>query len=322
MDPYLLDLLMRMSERSDRIISLPDGAMGSNPDAKFIKAFDEARTLNQAEYVPALCAFVEKSKDEEIKQSAYKCLSFVYKNTNETAIINYLIARLAVEKKDWTLWAILSGIHGFKKPIPMDVEIGNILALTSHKKHLVRDMAIQSLQSTGNPQAEEKLIEIITNNTDKYLLVYANATIRKIGTVKSIPALLKLTEHKKEDVAATALMAILDISDQSFLPLFIKHLQTGKQKYLGLEGVVKYGGIAESEYVIKRVKELVSKKRNVHFILQAAETELTLAMRFLSAYSRESKKIKELYQLLNGKKSDLLWPEEKKWLAESSHLFE
>jgi HEAT repeat protein len=152
--------------------------------------------------------------------------------------------------------------------MPSDINIDNVLALTTYKKHVVRDGAIKCLKNVNNPKAEEKLIEIITTSTDQYQLTYANATIRAIGTSKSIPHLLKLVANKKQDVAASALGAILKLSDKSHLPLFIDNLENGKLKYLGLEGVIKYGDKNIVPYVEKRVKELLLKSGPFNFIFQ------------------------------------------------------
>ncbi len=197
MDKYLQDLLERMADRSDDMIDLPGGGRQSNPDATFKKANDEARKINKLEYIDQLKIFIEKAKNEDLKQNAYNILFNIYSNTKETSIVTYCISRLAVEKKEWTLYSILWNIECLKNKIPSEINIDNILELTTYKKHLVRDGALKCLKNTDNPKAEDKLIEIISTSTDQYQLTYANATIRTIGTTKSIQYLLKLVDNKK-----------------------------------------------------------------------------------------------------------------------------
>ena len=322
MDKYLQDLLERMADRSDDMIEMPGGGRQSNPDATFKKANDEASQICNLEYVEQLKTFIEKTKNEDLKQNAYSVLFNIYSNTGEARILTYCIDRLAIEKKEWTLCTILWDIECLKNQMPSDTNIDNILVLTTYKKHLVRDGAIKCLKNVNNPKAEEKLIEIISTSTDQYQLTYANATIRTIGTPKSIPQLLKLVENKKQDVAATALGAILKLSDKTYLPLFIENLEKGKLKYLGLEGVIKYGDKNVVPFIEKRVKELVAKKRTIQFYLSKNDTELTIAMNFLADYSKEFDSIKKLYNTLLTSKWELLWDNEKHWLNGNKSRFE
>lgn len=178
------------------------------------------------------------------------------------------------------------------------------------------------MKNTDNSKVEDKLIEIISTSTDQYQLTYANATIRTIGTTKSIPYLLKLVDNKKQDVAATALGAIIKLSDKSYLPLFIHKLENGKLKYLGLEGVIKYGDKNVVPVLEKRVKELVAKKRTIEFILSKGNTELTVAMNFLADYSKEIESTRKLYNTLTTSKWELLWDTEKQWLNDNKERFE
>ncbi len=322
MDKYLQDLLERMADRSDDMINMPGGVRQSNPDATFIKANEEARQINNLDYIEQLKVFIEETKNEDLKQNAYSVLFYIYSNTDEERILTYCIDRLAVEKKEWTLYTILWNIECLKNKMPSDTNIDSILALTTYKKNLVRDGAIKCLGNANNPKDEDKLIEIISTSTDQYQLTYANAAIRTIGTTKSIPHLLKLVDNKKQDVAATALGAIIKLSDKSYLPLFIDKLENGKLKYLGLEGVIKYGDKNVVPFVEKRVNDLVAKKRTTQFILSKNDTELTVAMNFLADYSKEIESIRKLYNTLLTSKWELLWDNEKQWLNDNKNRFE
>lgn len=137
MDKYLQDLLERMADRSDDMIDMPGGGRQSNPDATFKKANYEARQINNLEYIEQLKTFIEKSKNEGLKQNAYSVLFYIHSNTSETSILTYCINRLALEKKEWTLHSILWNIECLKHKITSEINIDNILELTTYKKHLV-----------------------------------------------------------------------------------------------------------------------------------------------------------------------------------------
>ncbi|MBK8564843.1 MAG: hypothetical protein IPN76_16275 [Saprospiraceae bacterium] len=321
MDNYLLNLLERMADRSDAMIDMPGGGRRSNPDAIFRKAEEEAKQIINLEYIEQLKVFIEKSKHEDLKQNAYSVLFNIYSNTGESSILTYSIDKLATEKKDATLEKILRNIEYLKKGMPSGLNIDNILDLTTCKKHTLRDSAIMCLKNANNPKAEDKLIRIISTSTDHHQLTYANVTIRIIGTSKSIPCLLKLIDHKKQDVAFTALNAILELSDKSYLPFFIERLEKGKLKYLGLQGVIKYGDKDVVPLVEKRVKEIVAKKRKQVLHLPNGQTELTLAMNFLADYSKEYESIYGLYQTILTIKWGLLLDNEKQWLTANKSRF-
>jgi len=322
MDMYLQNLLERMADRSDAMIDLSGGGKQSNPNAIFRKASEEAKSLKNLEYVHFLKDYLEKSKNEDLKLNAYKILINIYSNTGEKKIIEYFIGRLAIEKKPWTLHFMMGDIEYLKNKLPKETNIDNILVLTTHTKHVIRDAAINCLKRTDNPKAEDQLIEIISSSSDPFQLVYANSTLGNIGTSKSIPFLLKLVDHKKQDVASSALNAILNLSDKNYLELFIDQLKKGKLKYIGMEGVVKFGGINEIPIVENRIIELVAKKRTIHFILSRNETELTVGMNFLATYSKEFESVKNLYHTLLTNKKELLWDEELEWLKTNKKRFE
>jgi phage I-like protein len=82
MDKYLQDLLERMAERSDDMIDMPSGRRQSNLDATFKKANDEARQISNLEYVEQLKAFIENTKNEDLKQNAYSVL-FIFTQIQE-----------------------------------------------------------------------------------------------------------------------------------------------------------------------------------------------------------------------------------------------
>src|SRR5688572_4652285 len=114
MNKYLLDLLERMADRSDHMVDIPSGGRQSNHDATFKKANNEARQVSNLEYFDQLKTFIEKNKNEDLKQNAYSVLFYIYSNTKEATILKYCIDRLATEKKEWTLHTILWNIECLK----------------------------------------------------------------------------------------------------------------------------------------------------------------------------------------------------------------
>ena len=68
------------------------------------------------------------------------------------------------------------------------------------------------------------LLEILTNPFDEYNLYYACCSLRSSATRKSFQGLTNLLQHKKQDISAAVLNAVLNISNKIDLPLFVEHL--------------------------------------------------------------------------------------------------
>ena len=110
--------------------------------------------------------------------------------------------------------------------------------------------------------------------------------------------------------------AIYNIAREKELPLYIEQLKKGKNKFTALEGVVNFGNDEVIPNVIKRIKELISKKRNIEVVGLYGYTELIIAMNFLIKFP-EYKAVSEIYYLLEAKK-DFLWESEKEWLTNNT----
>jgi HEAT repeat protein len=317
MEKYLTELI-------DKILDKTDRDMVPFDSSKTIswKALREAEKIDDANYVPLLISFIENETDKDKRSAAYFILGHIAKNTKNKKATNYLVARIAKETDNNILSSLLERIQYLEKPL--DTDITPIIEATRSKEWPIRRSAIQALKRAQHKAAEATLLEYIshTGDQDEHDLWYINTTLADIGTRDSIPFLLSLIDHKKQDVSATALNAILAISDKSELPLFIEQLQQGKNKFTALLGVIKYGDQTVIPHIVKRVKDLLSKKRARQVVTEKGKTEIIFAMEFLSTYANENPEPRKIYELLTTKKSDLLWDNEKKWLEQNKQRFE
>ena len=306
MNEYLKDLLARMLDKSEFFDSSKSISW---------QAHREAEKLTDASYIPQLMEFVDSEKDKGKRDAAYYILGQVAKNTNDITATKYLINRIDKETDKYVLSALLNRIRDLHKP--KDTDIQPIINAINNKDWQVKSSAIQALEHSNNPLAEDTLIDVLENSgTSEFDLVYANATLANIGTKKSISCLTKLVTHKKTDVAGSALNAIITISDETCLSLCLEQLDKGKIKLVALEGVVKFGNENVIPNIIKRIKELVAKKRTRETFLIVEKNwipELVVGMEFLQKYS-EREEVKNLFEFLLTKKYDLLWEQEKEWL--------
>ena len=86
-----------------------------------------------------------------------------------------------------------------------------LIQATKSDKWLIRHSAIRSLKNALDSVAETALIEILNDSDDPYDLVYTNATINTIGTLRAIPFLEKHLKSRKRDVKDSAIHAIEEI---------------------------------------------------------------------------------------------------------------
>ncbi len=289
---------------------------------KYWKVLCEAGNVYDEHFISTLIEYAKNSKYKAKRKNVYFILGHIAKNTNSDQPTNFLIQRIETEKSKYDISTLLSIIKDLNKPSTVDIQ--PIINATKSDKWLIRHSAIEALENTNNYLVEDRLLEIINESNDEYDLWYANKTLRNAGTRKSVPSLSKLLDHKKKDVSCTALRAILNISKAVDLPLYISQLQKGKNKTTALIGVIKYGTVTEIPYVVKRIKELVARKRSIETTVCGngpARTELVMAMEFLSRYVAESSEPNKMYEFLTTKKYDFLWDSEKEWLEENSKIF-
>ncbi len=336
MPPYLYDLLNRMSDNSDLMVSMPNGGQMSNPNPVSSKATNEASTISDLNYVTYLQEVFEQpskvldrpwtSKEIRLRESAYYLLAYLYSNTKEKSILEYMIARLAIEKSRWMLFHMLGTLgsyRNFLKPgIPADVDITNIIDLVDYKHSLVWEHALVCLENTHTQKAEDKIIEVISESDDLDKILYACHILKKIGTRKSIPYLKHFAQSQKDKISENIVWALSALSDKTDLPFFIDVLIHNNGKLAALDAVLKYGDKSTVPVVENRIKQFVSRKRKIHVAVWGLDkTDLTQAMEFLAKYVHECPSISKLYTLLMTKKYEMLFAVEQQWLKDNASRF-
>ena len=205
MDNYLINLINRMLDTSDQN---KEAGYDSSKTISW-KALREAENVENTAYIPQLITFIDNEKDKKKRDRSYFLLSHIAKNTNDLRALDYLIYRLQKETDKYIISSLLDRIAAIKKPIGTDLQ--PLIQATKSDKLLIRHSAIQSLKNALDSVAETALIEILNNSDDPYDLVYTNATINTIGTLRAIPFLEKHLKSRKRDVKDSAKYAIEEI---------------------------------------------------------------------------------------------------------------
>jgi HEAT repeat protein len=204
-DKYLIDLIERMVDTSDQIM---ETGYDSTKTISW-KALREAEKVDNVDFVSQLITFIDKEKDKKKRDKVYFLLGHIAKNTNDTTALNYLIQRVRKEMDKYIVSSLLDRIGNIEKPIGTDLK--PLIHATKNDKWLIRHSAIQSLNNSSDSVAETALIEILDSSDDSYNLIYSNATLNRIGTLRAIPHLEKHLKSRKRDVKVSAKFAIEEI---------------------------------------------------------------------------------------------------------------
>ena len=185
-------------------------------------AHREAEKLSDESLYPILIKIIEdnpQKKKKDIRDAAYFILGKLLHNKfNKDACVFY-IHRLAEETDKYVISSMLDRLIDVS--IPEDVDISNIIECSKSDKWLIRHSALQALGSSSTPDSREALRYYINQDDEKkydYEIVYANASMGKIGTKEDIPFLQKHIDSRKRDIRLSASAAIekIETGEYSF----------------------------------------------------------------------------------------------------------
>ena len=271
-------------------------------------AYETARRFQDIQMLPVLMDLLEQTKRLEMKQYFYFMIGTIGMNTGDVRVADLLLERLAQETKPTLIKSILDELANQER---VD-DATDIIRYVEDSRSAVQNSAIDALGSCRGALAEEALIRFITTSTDSFEIMSANFVLATIGTKRVIPHLLPLLDHPKGDVRHSALNAISELGDDTFLPMFIKGLEDRsiEVKAYALLGIAKHGNASAIQPVIKRLKTMLKRQRQIQ------SDDGLVALRFLNRYRQSDKTIPELFDWIITKKWDTLFEEEQQWLTE------
>ena len=269
-------------------------------------AYEIARRFQDVQMLPVLIDLLEQTKRLDMKQRFYFMLGTIGTNTGDVRVADLLLEQLAQETKPTLIVKILDELT--KQERVHDAT--DIIKYVEDSRSAIRNSAIEALRVCRGDAAEDALIRFITTSTDSFEIMSANFVLATIGTERVIPHLLPLLDHPKGDIRHSALNALSELGDDSFLPLFIKGLKDRSVdvKAYALLGIAKHGDASAIQPVIKRVKTMLKRKRQIQ------SDEILVAFHFLNRYRHSDKTIPELFDWIITKRWDVLFDEEQQWL--------
>ncbi len=154
------------------------------------------------------------SSDNVQKRNAYFCVGNLSKNLKNKDIFDFLMSRIKVEADEDIQTTILTSVIKIEKE--SDYDLQSIFDLLENGNINLKTIAATSLQNSKNQIVEDKLLTSLQNEKNKLLHQMIAATLRDIGTIKSLPFLeLKLKTEKGTDYKYFIETAINEIKERN-----------------------------------------------------------------------------------------------------------
>lgn len=176
------------------------------------KAHREAETLDDASLYPLLQEIIcENSKPKEKKNrgAAYFIIGKLLINSFHKAACEFFIAQLMVETDKYIIASMLERMADIE--IPSDICIEPLVYHSRNEKWLIRHSAICALGSSRTEMSKAALAFYLNQEDEKAYkqeIIYANASLGRIGELSDIPLLEKHILSRSRDIKISAQFAI------------------------------------------------------------------------------------------------------------------
>ncbi|MCM3317311.1 HEAT repeat domain-containing protein [Rummeliibacillus stabekisii] len=284
----------------------------TNEDSPSWLAYRQAEELEDITMIPYLANLLEKTKDRETRMHIYFILGKIGTNTEERHVADILLKGLETETNKYVLEQILNALAEQRN---VEEYSTIIIKFLNDDRSSIRHTAIEALNGCKNKIAEDALIQIISESTDEYDLIYASSVLSEIGSDRAIPHLINLLNHPKGDVKCTVIGTLIELGNSSLLPVFLKALQDRSVYVKGyaMLAINRHGNETAIPAVIERLKSMLKRKRKI------VSDDLITGLEFLIRYKEDNKEIRDLYDWIKSRKSEVLFEEEMDWMNTHSY---
>lgn len=172
-------------------------------------AHREAEVIDDLSLVEELDAYLAQKPTKDHRSAAYFLIGKIGKNCRSPQCASRLIAHASVESDKHALSGLLDRLAEIPKP--PEVDIRPLFDFLKDRRAQVRHSAIRALIGSTAPEAENKLLEILTGSINQDDIVYCQATLNHIGTSKALAVLERNFGSRKRDVKLSAEAAITSI---------------------------------------------------------------------------------------------------------------
>ena len=139
----------------------------------------------------------------------------ILKKKYDAEVCAFLLSALTFEQDKYILSAILDAFVWMESA--SDLDPGIIIELSKHEKWLIRHSAINALGSFPKEKSKEALYFYLMQEDEKAYrneIIYANASLGKIGNETDIPVLERHIRSRSRDIKESAKFAIGSIRER------------------------------------------------------------------------------------------------------------
>lgn len=159
----------------------------------------------------------EGDENTDIRKGAYIITGQLLKNCYAKPYVDLLLQRLLVETDRDIRVAIMDELSDIEVADDLDVSV--LVALANHPAWQLRFAALHALGSFSSPDSKDALYDFLGRDRKKFKgeIIYAIASLGRIGEADDIPALEKFLEVRIQDMKIAAEFAIGRIEERGSL---------------------------------------------------------------------------------------------------------
>ena len=203
----LYDLIARMT--------IKEHATSSKESVSW-NAYREAERISDETVYPILKKIIEENhKNKAVREAAYVIIGYSLRNIFNKEACIFLIQKLNEETDMQGVASILESLACIH--IPEDIDMSLVIKCSQNDKWQIRHSALDALGSSSTHANREALLFFINQEDEKKYeseIIYANASLGKIGLKEDIPFLEKHIKSRKRDIRGSALFAIDRIKER------------------------------------------------------------------------------------------------------------
>lgn len=319
---HLKNLLIRLEDRSLRPgLKLPEGVQSRSDLTVAHAARQEIVEISDEAYIPAFKELLSKEKVTINRINLVTYLIRLADKHGNNDIADYVLSLVKKEKTRWINDVSLRELNQSTLQVQNEKEV--LFDLANHKDWQIRFASLgllSKLPQSYHVRVEDLCLKQIEKYPSKqHSLAALASTLYKVGSSKSLSSLKEIVRcAKKSDTISAALHAIDRINGFNeldfYLQTFTQKRDSSVKKFL-ISLIAKYGDNTQTELMIKRLKSILSRKRQVHWVyIEGTEPEIVTILKFLGRNS--SSESKKILKWIADKKLDLLDETERDWVNE------
>ncbi len=201
-DAHLMELIEKMGKKE---------RVHSSAESDSFKAYREAETINDPTVFPKLLeiAMKEGKANKSMRSEVYSFIAIVLENVFNEEACQFLVNQVEKEKDKSVRARLLYLISCLS--VSDNIDISPLVICSKSDNSRVRCDALRALGAFSSEEAKDALAYYLVQDYEKkykYEILYAVASLGRIGTSSDVPLLEKWLSSKNSDIKSAASYAI------------------------------------------------------------------------------------------------------------------